>query len=134
VIKQAIPSVLAGFVRRCIIKLKVIVRRMFRGEIPISFIIACAEVIAACMRDDVIIVDIRVIISTRLVAVIEKVAGSRCVIEFRGINAMVLAVFVGVVQFFQDGATLATVVDSDSNYVLAKVVIAMIPISLIHAL
>jgi hypothetical protein len=49
VIKHVTPSLLAGFIRCCIIKLEVIVRGTFRGEIPISLIVACAEVTAARM-------------------------------------------------------------------------------------
>ena len=37
---------MAGFVRYHIIKLEVIVRRMFRGKIPISLVIIHAEVTA----------------------------------------------------------------------------------------
>jgi hypothetical protein len=66
-----ISGLLAGLIRCYIIKLKIIMRRTLEGDVPVPLLIICVEVATTCMRDDVFIVNIRVVNSTWPVAVIE---------------------------------------------------------------
>jgi hypothetical protein len=70
--KQVIPSLLTGLIGCHAIKLEVIVRRTLKGEIPVPLVIAYAEIAAALMWDDVIIVNNHMVISMWPVAVIER--------------------------------------------------------------
>jgi hypothetical protein len=67
-----ILGMLASLVRCCIIKLKIITRRKLGGDVPVPLMTICSEVATTCMRDDVIIVNICMVNSTWLVAVIER--------------------------------------------------------------
>ena len=58
-----ILGLLASFVRCCIIKLDMIMGATFGGDVPIPLVIICTEIATACVRDDVIIVNICVLIS-----------------------------------------------------------------------
>ena len=58
-----IPGLLASLIRCCIIKLEMIVGGVFGSEVPIPLVIICTEIATACVRDDVIIVNICVLIS-----------------------------------------------------------------------
>ena len=71
-IEHVIPSLLASLVRCCIIELDMIVRGMLGSEVSVPLIITCAEITTVCMRDDVIIVNVQVVISVWPVAVIER--------------------------------------------------------------
>ena len=71
-IEQAILSMLAGHIRCYEIKLNMIVWGMLGSEVSVPLIITCAEITTVCMRDDVIIVNVQVVISVWPVAVIER--------------------------------------------------------------
>ena len=58
VIKQTILGLLAGLIRRYIIKLNMIVGGTLRCDIPVPLVIIHTEEATTCMRDDVIIVNI----------------------------------------------------------------------------
>jgi hypothetical protein len=93
----------------------VIVRRVLGSTIAVLLIIVRAKVTTACVRDDVIIVGIRMATFIQLVAVIEGEARGRRVNKLEGIGDMSLVVVIGVVRFLQDGATLAKVMDGDKE-------------------
>ena len=96
-IEQAILNLLAHLIRRCVIKLKVILRRVLRSLIPILLVIVRVKVIAVRVRDDVIIIAICVATYIQLVTVIKGEVGGRQVNKPRGICAMPPVVVIGVV-------------------------------------
>jgi len=72
VIKQAIPSLMAGFIRHRVIKLGAIVGRVLGGMAPVlPIIIQRTKVVATHVRDDVIITVVRVGILEQLVVIVE---------------------------------------------------------------
>ena len=110
-----ILGLLAGLVRRCIIKLDMIVGGTFGCDIPVPLVIVHTEVATACMRDDVIIVNIRMASSTCPVTVEERKLRSRCANEFGGSHVRVPIALVGVVRLFKDGFALAEIVNGDPD-------------------
>jgi hypothetical protein len=69
-----VPSLLAGLVGCYVIELDMIMRGTFRSEVSVPLVITCAETTTTCMRDDVIIINVRVAISVWPVAVVERKA------------------------------------------------------------
>ena len=99
-IEQAIPSLLAGLIGCCIIKIDMIVRGMLGSEVSVPLIITCAEITTVCMRDDVIIVNVQVVISVWPVAVIERKTRSHGVNKFSGVDGITPTISIRVVRSF----------------------------------
>jgi hypothetical protein len=71
VIEQVIPSMLADLIGCYVIELDMIVRRTLGSELSVPLVITCVEITTACMRGDVIIVNIQAAISIWPVTIVE---------------------------------------------------------------
>ena len=70
---------------------------MFGGDVPIPLVIVCTEIATACMRDDVIIVNVHVVNSMWPITVVERKASSHYVNEPSGSHVMASIALTGVV-------------------------------------
>jgi hypothetical protein len=67
-----IPGLLAGLYKVLHNQTRNDHRGMFGGDVPIPLMIVCTEMATACLRDDVIIVNVRAVNSMWPVMVIER--------------------------------------------------------------